>query len=423
MFLTLEDPRAQVQGSVDPLGLERLWSNFGRKVVTNLTTATTSVRGFTILLLARYLTQRLIEGDRVGEEDALPIFLRVEQMGAYARYIGNDVEEDIRGITRVKKFAGEDRNRVPIFADKRGMILSDQKTYGLWGLYSVASRASGLAEDGPVGLTPYAREFIETTYGKPLRSVEGELWKLAQTGGWLNTRTDAFKTLARLLSEDFSEVERSFYAEVLRDGARVKDAPQGRQARFASLLRDHTDLDMWLGHEEMTTLTQKARVTDEALAERLDRIVRLESTIALADRLFAWLQTQDGQEPALLASTLTSRWGSRLGHLEHAPVDDLLPEIREFAGDEIAAALKRTHLVLVSGDYGEAIDALLDWNQLVQQGRKAAPWVRMGENGTLDVRYRGREEELPDGNELPALWRHPYFIDSLKAVTNQLEPA
>ena len=44
MFLTLEDPRAQVKGSRDPLGVQPLWSGFGRHLVRNLTTVTTSVR-------------------------------------------------------------------------------------------------------------------------------------------------------------------------------------------------------------------------------------------------------------------------------------------------------------------------------------------------------------------------------------------
>ena len=53
-----------------------------------------------------------------------------------------------------------------------------------------------------------------------------------------------------------------------------------------------------------------------------------------------------------------------------------------------------------------------------QQGR--ASWVQVGEDGKLDVRYRGTEQELPSGDDLPELWRNGYFIDSLKAITRQL---
>ena len=37
MFLTLEDPRAKVQGSRDPLGTQPAWYWFGRRLVGNLT--------------------------------------------------------------------------------------------------------------------------------------------------------------------------------------------------------------------------------------------------------------------------------------------------------------------------------------------------------------------------------------------------
>ena len=135
MFLTLEDPNARIYGSRDPLGVQPVWASFGRHVVTNLTTVTTSIRGFTILLLARLLTEKMIEKGIVGEQDALSIFLRTEQIGSYARYLAHDVNEDIRGIERVKRFVEEYRSNVPIQDNISGMILSDQKVYGLWGLY------------------------------------------------------------------------------------------------------------------------------------------------------------------------------------------------------------------------------------------------------------------------------------------------
>ena len=60
-FLTLEDPNAKIKGSRDPLGQMTLWAAFGRHVVTNLTTQSTTVRGYTTLLLGRYSGYRLVE--------------------------------------------------------------------------------------------------------------------------------------------------------------------------------------------------------------------------------------------------------------------------------------------------------------------------------------------------------------------------
>ena len=47
--------------------------------------------------------------------------------------------------------------------------------------------------------------------------------------------------------------------------------------------------------------------------------------------------------------------------------------------------------------------------------------VLVGPDGRLDVRYRGEEQLLPERDELPLLWRNPYFLDSLRQITWQLE--
>ena len=76
-FLTLEDPNAKIKGSRDPLGVQPIWAAFGRHVVTNLTTQSSSVRGFTTLLLGRYFAAELVDRGMTSREDALDVFLRV----------------------------------------------------------------------------------------------------------------------------------------------------------------------------------------------------------------------------------------------------------------------------------------------------------------------------------------------------------
>ena len=97
-FLTLEDPNAKTKGSRDPLGAQPIWAAFGRHVVRNLTTQSTSVRGFTTLLLGRYFAAELVAEGRASREDALDVFLRMEQLGAYVQHVAHGVEGSIRGI-------------------------------------------------------------------------------------------------------------------------------------------------------------------------------------------------------------------------------------------------------------------------------------------------------------------------------------
>ena len=82
-FLTQIDSRAAVRGSRDPLSLVPIWSAFGRRVVGNLTTASTSLRGFTTLLLGYYCADRIQE--KATDQTPLGVFLRVEQFVSYCR--------------------------------------------------------------------------------------------------------------------------------------------------------------------------------------------------------------------------------------------------------------------------------------------------------------------------------------------------
>jgi hypothetical protein len=422
MFLTLEDPRAAIQGSRDPLGVQPIWAGFGRHVVTNLTTVSTSLRGFTILLLARYLTQRLVEEGKAKERDALSIFLRMEQIGAYVRHVAHGATSEIRGIERVRRFVAEGKTTVPIQNDASAMILSDQKTYGLWGLYSVSARVSGISADGPVGLTAEATQFADEQYWSTLKPAKNELYRLLLHGGRLSLRkTNAvFRAVAELLPDRLTRAEKAFYAERLRDARRVTNGvPPGRQALLATLLREHTKISGWTDRQEVQILVRAARRRDEALAARLNKILRLEALIAPAEAAFEYLFARDGQRPAAVAAALREHWGSRVPNLRNPGFGGIRTDIEGVVDNDLTALMSQCDAALAGGDYEEAVRTLLKWNELVMKRRNAAPWIRVA-SGKLDVRYRGNERELPDADELPELWRNSYFIDALKDITRQI---
>lgn len=422
MFLTLEDPNARINGSRDPLGVQPVWATFGRQVVTNLTTVTNSIRGFTVLLLGRLCTEKMIAKGTAGEQDALSIFIRAEQIGSYARHLAHGVETDIRGIERVKRFVSEYGADVPIQDDVSGMILSDQKVYGLWGLYSVSARASGMIADGPVGLTQFAREFTDRHYWPVLQSAETRLFKLLKEGGRLRTRKNdpVFKSVAAILPDKLTADEVFFYSQTLRDALHVKDNQAAkRQSLFAELLRNHSNLDSPISRAEILNLAKVVKGKDESLAMRLEKMARLEALFAPAEALFDYLQSRGGQTPVDIASKLDDHWGKQVPHLS-TPLDDILNEIIGVVGSDLGGAMHQCDQALGAGDYADAIVALLEWNKLIMAARKAAPWIQLAA-GKLDVRYRGQERALPDGDTLPELWRNSYFIDTLKSIIHQLE--
>ena len=425
MFFTLEDPNAKIKGSRDPLGAQPLWTAFGRHVVTNLTTQTNSTRGFTILLLGRYLVERAIEDGRIGRELALDAFLRFEQIGAYVRHVAHRVGGDIRGIERVRSKREERRGLVPVRADPDGFILGDQRVNGLWGLFSVPARVSCLIPDGSVGLTAEAAAFVEREYLPILQPIMDELLRLVARGGRLDTRTpdSIFSGLSRVLSESFTGEEQRFYGEYLRDGLHVRKARPGLQRTFRELLVHHVDLDAATGRTDVVRLHEAARSVDEELANHLDRIARMEGVLAPAMSLFDFMLTRHHRELGELAEELTKRWGASVPNVDTEKNRDLLSDAGSVWSEAVLGCFDRCQRGLSGGNYRETLSALLEWHKSVMNSRGGASWVEVREGGKLDVRYRGADQELPSEDDLPELWRNGYFIDSLKAIAWQLGKA
>jgi hypothetical protein len=55
----------------------------------------------------------------------------------------------------------------------------------------------------------------------------------------------------------------------------------------------------------------------------------------------------------------------------------------------------------------------------MKQRGSAAPWIEM-KGQRLHIRFRDELAELPKRKALPALWRSPYFLESLRSMTRQV---
>lgn len=421
-FLTLEDPNAKIKGSRDPLGIVPIWSYFGRYLVTNLTTPSNSLRGFTTLLLGRYFCERAIEEGLAETEEALNIVLRCEQLAAYAQHIGHGVDSEIRGIERVMQFAQEGKGRVYIQADKRGFILADQKVYGLWGLYSVPARRSKLINEGAVGVTSLTRDFIEKNYIPHLAQHLKPLMQILVKGGTLNLRDQPgyFRALINILGKKLTRGEHSFYGQYLRDAELVETAYPKRQKEFYGLLSKHMGRSERISRQGLNSIAKSVRSKDSVLAGYIEKILLIEALLAPAEALFNYLLMSHGRKLPERAQDLKARWGEQVPNLDYAAFEHLLPEIKNVVGEDLANTIRNCYRALQAGDYKEVLLALLTWNNLVMQQRKGSSWVRVNEAGLIDVHYRGADQSLPTRKELPHLWRNTYFIDSLTTLGRQV---
>jgi hypothetical protein len=425
VFFTDLDSRAAIKGSRDPLGLVPVWSRFGRTVVGNLTTVSNSVRGFQTLLLGYYFAEQVRDREQDPHREALDDFLKFEQLAAYARYHVHG-SRDFRGTERVVRRV-EKAKRVRIGGEIEHQILSDQRTYGLWGLFTSPARVSGLITEKRT-LTASARDFVESQYirrlttagfrdGRPIVDLMRRQFADIQLEGAHERLVSA---LADLFASKLTATERAFYSQHLVDGGEETET-RGQQPRLAGILSElpSQEFDLTMLREVIRRASRQSE--GKVLASLLGDIDTLESVLVPMESAFLFILTRDRQRPADVAAEIRKEWGRSLRHVDADAVALLRARIAEaFPEDRAASRFVDVAQALGSGDYDAVVRLLLEHNVYVMDARKGSkPWVRI-EKGKLDVRYRDESGALRSRDELPHAWRNTYFINSLHSVTHQV---
>lgn len=424
-FLTDLDSRAAVKGSRDPLGIQPIWTRLGRHVIGNLTTQSTSVRDFGTLLLGYHFAEVLT--DQIGPGTETATFIKWEQLAAYSRAWCN-ADFSFRGVGKVRSILSEG-SRVTLSDDRGSQILSNQRTYGLWGLYTGPARTSSLLDGDPVRLTAAGRDIVDSHYlpkldGASQRYVRRirQLLESKRSPIDLNRGDQPLAAaVAGVLSKKLSAVERRFFREYLLYGG-PQDDTAGRQRQMADLIAETADEDEWdFTPARVRHFAKRARSKGESwepLAHRLDRIATCESVMAPASVLFGHLLGLDGKRVSSIAERLRSAWGPTLRTVDPALFAELHAELS--AGDKVAGdrwvALAEA---FAAGDYSQALLVLADQNKSVMEMRGGVAWIEIG-GGMLHVRVRDEQGGLREGQALIDLWRFPYFLDSLRIVSATL---
>ncbi len=422
-FLTQIDPRARLKGSVDPLGLQPLWTRLGRRVIGNLTTVTTSLREFTTLLLGFRFAEKLRDERGQPAEAFSSHFLKFEQIAAYSLYAWRDaVSADagrIRGIQRVQKRLTES-GRVTISARPEHQILSNQLTYGLLGLYSIASVNSGLLTPDRRHLADEARDFVDREYLQGFRRGTDQILALLLNDRDFEPRgrdREVARALAEMLGLKVRASERAFYANHLL----AAGTPGSLQDRCWSAIatvngNGHFKPASAFSLSELRAITAEANRQGWAdLAERLEHIRHAEALFAPAGNLFLFMLGNDGRSVNAVADEVAEQWGPGLPDLSADAVATALDAVSDVPADA------RRRLVAIArdleaGQYRRACAALLEQNAIVMRERGGSPWAAVsGTKGQLEVRFES-DAGLASREELGSLWTDTFFLNALKQV-------
>lgn len=398
MFLSLLDERARPKGSRDPLGFEVVWTHFGRRLVGNLTTVTSSWRTFAVGLLGFHWCNQLCRGAPPTERQRLvqEYFIRYEQLTAYLRARAGD--EDILGITRVRKRLDETPGSLTIGTGQRSQLLSNQLSYGIWGLYSSALRATGLADGSCRELTARGRELAEIME----RALKRDWY-------WPFLRGERTMLTVSSIDHKYLNFQRSVFAphvektliEALLRGAIGHDCQQALYEACRTLPPEV------LRNADMDTLLEAIREQTDSprLRQRIDETCELERLLVVANHLFAYMRVKNGVLLTELADII--RQDCRF---------DWLPAGPDLRGVPNAEYLTRLRDRLRANDIHNALLELLAMNATVMRHRGGAPWVEKNEDGTLNVRVKAETAYLPPVEQLQTEWHYDYFLAAYQRI-------
>lgn len=408
-FLSLLDDRARPKGSRDPLGLEMVWTHFGRKVVGNLTTITSSWRIFSVGLLGFHWCNQLCRDAHPVDKQRLlqEHFIRYEQLAAYLRSIAGDNE--IMGITRVRKRLDNTRKTIDIGIDQKSLILSDQISYGIWGLYSSALRETGLVKGD-------YRELTERGLGIVRLIEDGILGKAH--GADLSWYWSLIRGERKAVSvEDLERSGKGFIKAISE--TKVMDA------LISALLQGSGDHPCQLALYETCRALPKAvlesgdldtlipairsHADSKELHDSLDNIAMIERLLVTANVLFSYMRRKDGENLISLAEAIDRLY--RFDYLSDGP------ELRDVPYGPDLDAL-RSHLR--SGDTQNALRGLLKLNKKIMAGRGGAAWVEEAGAGSLRVRVKAETAHLPSMEKLQRQWDYDYFLRSYARIAANL---
>lgn len=405
-FLSLLDDRARPKGSRDPLGFEMVWTWFGRRVVGNLTTVTSSWRIFAVGLLGFHWCNKLCRDNPLIKDRQQVMqehFIRYEQLAAYLRSSAGD--DEIMGITRVRRRLNEEHRTVNIGIEQQNLILSDQVSYGIWGLYSTALRETGLVQGNFRELTDRGLELVHLIEENLNHNGKG----LGIDWYWGFLRGDRKSVSVADLEHEGKQFVGAISAPQVKDALIVALLTGSGQHRCQLALYEACkDVPSSILEKDDVSLLIAAisnKTKSPELGQALDDVSRIERLLVAGNVLFNYMRRKNGEPLIGLVETIDQVCNFKY-----------LQTKLDLTNVPYGTDLGRLWSFLQGGKTLEALRCLLDMNKKIMAARGGAAWVEEAGDGKLRVRVKAETALLPKQEELKSLWHYDYFLRSYARI-------
>ncbi len=395
--LSLMDDRSRPKGSRDPLGIEAIWSYMGRKVVGNLTTVTSNLDNFMVALLCcHHANASSDQPDQIQT-----YYLRAEQLAAYLRLAAGN--ENFLGITRAK--ANFNNGYLPLGKSEAAQILSNQLSYGLWGLYSTAMQVAGLISGSDRRLTPEGSKLVAEMVACMGDAQWQSFHQLALNDEVSLERVQALAPAFNGLLRN-TGVRRVVVSALLQwqSARRLQLELYGWAAEYLSGFSGDINVPTFC-----RWLLGQSGISDD-LRATVQQIQSLEPLLVLAATLMEWLQGQKGCNRAALLDVLQPR-------LEGLVLGDAWQAVARLPHSSF---LTNLYQATNAHDADALISCVLEQNKQVMQQRGGAAWLEW-QGDALRVRVANDRAAIPDSlaKHCHGRWWNSYFIGSFLQIARQ----
>ena len=386
-FFTKEDPDYQVKGSRDPLALQVLWQQQGKKLIPYLSTVSSNIYDFHILYLAHYFYER--------EPDAkfVNFFLRFEQLMAYSRYQSPYAKGGFNGIEAVKKRLAE-KTRISISNSSEDNILSNQRVYGIWGKYSRPFRDIQFILQSDF-LEIFSEKVNRLNDSKEIRSIIQKI--IQQPKSYI---TEQELLICQQLFQ-LTVKERAFYRKMILQ-VNQPDSYQNNLFEFLNTSIPPETLHLF---PFIKSFKQTVPKNDEGFRQVLDEIIATEQVIAPVNHIFRYLQTKPIWEKTELLKDK---------YIDQCKYDSGY----RFTPDNEANRIKNNLAETLQKNNWDLILELIKKNEEVTEWRGGSPWISVNKN-LLEVHHAEGGFKNPDYDP-EKNYSNGYFIDSYLRLFHQI---
>lgn len=355
-FFTSPDPDYLPKGSRDPLGFQTIWQQQGREVFPYLSTVSSNLTDFQILAWAHFLY------GREPDQQFYRFFMKFEQAMAYTRY-RLEPSRGFNGIDAVRKRLAVS-SKVSVSATAKDGIMSNQRTYAIWGKYSRPFRDIKITQD------PEFQSVFQTRLSSmPEHSDIKRLIEKLKDKDRITTDVTEFDVMRPFLKA--GKHERQLFDRYL---LRVSEPHENQNRVYDILVRTGLPEEMTL--ENLLLVLRKHMTSDENLRSILADVDATNRLLYPFDAAFRHLQTKPRWEKAEIEG--------------HRGLRKLKKPMKYNFSETTEAGRTKNKMVRDLGlPLWDFVGALVRRNTEVSAWRNGKPWMAVSRN-VLEVNY-------PDG--------------------------